>query len=151
MATLLKKYPDTNVGESERWASMLPGTGLLAYGLTRRDTKGLGIAAIGGALAWRGAVGHCGFYQAFGINTVERGYEKGTGSAKGVPYELGIRIDQEIRINKPASAMFQFWRNFENLPRFMRNLNAVEVLTAKTRVGSFEVPLVTTWNGMRKS
>src|SRR5438309_146473 len=127
MATLLKRYRDTNVGESERWASMLAGTGLLAYGLTRRDSKGLGLAVIGGALAWRGAAGHCGFYQAFGVNTVDRGYEKGTGSMKGVPYELGIRIDNEIRIHKPAADIYKFWRNFENLPRFMRNLNAVEV------------------------
>jgi len=85
------------------------------------------MAAIGTSLAWRGAAGHCGFYQAFGINTAERGYAKGTGSDKGVPYELGIRVDQEVRIRKSPQELFRFWRNFENLPRFMRNVDSVQL------------------------
>jgi uncharacterized membrane protein len=113
------------VGENERWASIIAGTGLLAYGLARRDRKGLGFAALGTALAWRGASGHCGFYQALGINTVKRGYEKGTGSKAGLSYEQGIRVDREIRINRPVEDLYRFWRNFENLPHFMDNLDSV--------------------------
>jgi len=125
MATLLKRQADTNVGELERWGSLIAGAGLLAYGLSRRDSGGLGWAALGGSLAYRGATGHCHMYKAFGVNTTERGYEKGTGSKAGVPYELGIRVDHEIRISKPASELFQFWRNFENLPRFMSHVESV--------------------------
>lgn len=125
MATLLKKQADTNVSELERWGSLIAGTGLLAYGLSRRDKGGLGWAALGGALAYRGSSGHCHMYEAFGVNTSERGYEKGTGSKAGVPYELGIRVDHEVRIARPAEELYRFWRNFENLPRFMSHVESI--------------------------
>jgi len=125
MATLLKRYSDTNVAETERWASMIAGAGLVAYGLGRWDKSGLGWAAIGSSLAWRGATGHCNVYQSLGVNTADRGYAKGTGSRAGVPYELGIRVDNEVRINKSAEELFRFWRKFENLPRFMSHVDSV--------------------------
>jgi uncharacterized membrane protein len=125
MATVLKRSPETNVNETERWISLIGGTSLAAYGLTRRDKGGMGLAALGGLLLWRGATGHCDMYQALGINTSKRGYAKGTGSNKGVPYELGIRIDEEVRVHRPASELYKFWRNLENLPRFMHHLNCV--------------------------
>lgn len=128
MATLLKRRADTNVSIPERWFSMLAGAGLAAYGLSRRNTGGVALAAIGGAFAWRGATGHCDMYQALGINTSERGYAKGTGSKAGVPYELGVRVDQEITIHKPAAELYRFWRNLENLPRFMSNVECVKQL-----------------------
>jgi len=125
MATLLKRHPETNVGELERWGSLIAGAGLLAYGLGRADKAGLGWAALGGALAYRGATGHCEMYHSLGVNTADRGYQKGTGSKAGVPYELGIRVDNEIRIAKPAEQLYQFWRNFANLPRFMSHVESV--------------------------
>lgn len=125
MATLLKRKPDTNVGETERWLSLVAGAGLMAYGLSKRNGTGLGWAALGGGLAWRGASGHCNVYKAFGVDTRERGYEKGTGSNKGVPYQLGIRIDHEIRIHKSPEDLYRFWRNLENLPRFMSHVESV--------------------------
>lgn len=125
MATLLKKKQDTNLGEMERWISLVAGAGLVAYGVSRRSPGGLGWAAIGSGLAWRGASGHCNVYQAFGVDTRERGYEKGTGSDKGVPYHLGIRVDHEIRIARSTEELYRFWRNLENLPRFMRHIESV--------------------------
>jgi len=128
MATVLKRTPDTNVGELERWLSLAGGASLAAWGLTRQDKGGLGLAAIGGILAWRGATGHCNVYQALGVNTTERGYAKGTGSKAGVPYELGIRVDRDVTIAKPVNEVYKFWRNLENLPRFMNHIDCVRVI-----------------------
>ena len=128
MATVLKRNPETNVGEMERWLSLASGAGLAAWGLTRQDKGGLGLAAIGGILAWRGATGHCNVYQAFGVNTAARGYAKGTGSKSGVPYELGIRVDCDVTIAKPVSEVYKFWRNLENLPRFMNHIDCIRVV-----------------------
>ena len=97
MQILQARKPNTNVGEAERWLSLIGGSSLVAYGLARRNTAGFGLAALGGSLLWRGATGHCPMYQTLGVNTAERGYAKGTGSRAGVPYELGIRVDHEIR------------------------------------------------------
>lgn len=33
-----------------------------------------------------------------------------------------------VTINKPAEEVYQFWRNLENLPRFMANLESVQIL-----------------------
>jgi uncharacterized membrane protein len=127
MATVLKKKPDTNVSETERWLSLVAGTSLAAYGLARRDKTGAGLAAAGGMLLWRGSTGHCHLYQALGINNAERGYAKGTGSKAGVPYELGVRVDSDVLIQRPVEDVYRFWRNLENLPRFMKHLHSVEV------------------------
>jgi uncharacterized membrane protein len=109
----------------ERWVDLIGGAGLIGYGLMRRDKIGAGLAVLGGTLAYRGTAGHCPVYQALGVNTASRSGEKGTGSRAGVPYELGTRVDQEVRIRRPAADLYLFWRKLENLPRFMRNLESV--------------------------
>jgi len=46
--------------------SMIGGTVLAAYGLLRGSFSGLALAAIGGALIWRGHTGHCEMYHMLG-------------------------------------------------------------------------------------
>lgn len=128
MMILKRKLHDTNVSESERWASVIGGGTLVAFGLAKRDWTGMGLAAFGGGLLWRGATGHCDLYQALGINTVGAGNAKGTGRNVSVPYELGIRVDETIRVNKPATELYRFWRHLENLPRFMDHLESVKII-----------------------
>lgn len=142
MYLLQAKKPNTNVSEAERWVSLIGGSGLVAYGLAQRNRAGYGLAALGGHLLWRGATGHCAMYQTFGVNTSERGSQRGTGSRAGVPYELGIRVDTEVRVNRPADEVYAFWRELSNLPRFMDHLQSVKVIndrlshwTAKGPVG----------------
>jgi uncharacterized membrane protein len=86
------------------------------------------MAAIGGAMVYRGATGHCDFWEALGINTASRHHDRGTGRHVSVPYELGIRVDREIRIGKPKAELYRFWRNLENLPCFMDHLEHVQVI-----------------------
>src|ERR1044071_550082 len=66
----------TNVGENERQISMIGGGVLAAYGLLRGSLSGLALAALGGALLWRGYTGHCEMYHALGYSTAE-GHEHG--------------------------------------------------------------------------
>ena len=128
---LTLKRANTNVNETERLASVIGGGGLLAYGLAKRNGSAYALAAFGGYLLWRGVSGHCGLYQAFGINRAERGYSKGTGSIDGVPYELGVRVDEEMPIHKSPQELYRFWRNLENLPRFMEHLHSVNVVSER--------------------
>ena len=37
------------------------------------------------------------------------------------------RVEKSLIINRPPEEIYQFWRNFENLPRFMRHLESVRV------------------------
>lgn len=41
------------------------------------------------------------------------------------------RFTRSITINRPASELYGFWRDFENLPRFMSQLEAVQVTGAR--------------------
>jgi uncharacterized membrane protein len=117
----------TNVSQPERWASVIAGAALAAYGLKRRTVAGWLSAAAGGVLVWRGATGHCFVYDAAGISTAT----EPPGDNVSVPYGKGIRVEKSVMVSAPAAKLFEFWRNFENLPRFMTHLQSVDVLDAK--------------------
>jgi uncharacterized membrane protein len=58
-----------NVGPTERAVSNLGGALLAGFGLGRGGVAGLALAAVGGALVYRGATGHCHAYAAAGVST----------------------------------------------------------------------------------
>jgi uncharacterized membrane protein len=37
----------------------------------------------------------------------------------------GLRIRKSVTVNRPVEEVYGFWRNFENLPQFMRHLDSV--------------------------
>lgn len=41
--------------------------------------------------------------------------------------ESGIRVRKSVTVARPVEEVYAFWRDFENLPRFMRHLESVEV------------------------
>jgi len=99
---------------------------MLAFmGLKRGSWSGLALAAVGGELIHRGATGYCPMYQALGVRSGAKGQGADTTS---VPYELGLRVERAVTINKPREEVFRFWRNLENLPRFMKHLQSIRVI-----------------------
>jgi len=115
-----------NVSSAERLASVIGGGALAVWGLSKKSVPGFAMAAVGGAMVYRGATGHCNVYQALGLHTDHR-----RGRNRGVPYELGIRVDKSVTVNKLRAEVYKFWRNLENLPRFMRHLEAVTEIDNK--------------------
>ncbi|MDQ3282000.1 MAG: DUF2892 domain-containing protein [Acidobacteriota bacterium] len=113
---------EKNVSEPERWVSVIFGSALAAYGLKMRSLPGIAVAAIGGALVHRGATGHCMVYDTMGVSTAEE-QERNV----SVPYGRGVRVEKAVTINSTPEELYSFWRNFTNLPRFMHNLESVEV------------------------
>jgi uncharacterized membrane protein len=91
--------------EAERWGSAMGGGALLVYGLKRRSLGGALLSVVGGGLVYRAALG--------------RGP-----SLTRVP---GPLVDRCVTINRPVDEVYRFWRNFENLPRFMHHLLSVTV------------------------
>jgi uncharacterized membrane protein len=55
--------------------------------------------------------------------------ESGTRPAARRP--RGIQVRKAITIDRPRDEVYRFWRNFENLPRFMQHLERVRVLDAR--------------------
>lgn len=105
-----------NVGPRERKASIATGLTMLTYLVSRRpDLKiGLPMGLEAGYMIYRGATGHCVFYQMLEINRADDGPQ-------------GIQVQRSITVNKPRNELFRIWRNFENLPRFMKHLQRVDV------------------------
>lgn len=92
----------TRVASVQRWGALLGGSALAIYGLTRRSPAGIVLAASGGALAYLGA------------NHANQRREPVTSSS--------------LLINCSPEEAYTFWRDFENLPRFMNHLESVTVL-----------------------
>jgi uncharacterized membrane protein len=116
-----------NLSQAERIASAIGGAALFAYGVQKRSLPGLGLAALGGALFYRGLTGHCHAYRALGVNTAG----KRSGRNVSIPYETGIRVDHTVVIARSPDEVYQFWRNLENLPRFMGHLQSVQEIDNK--------------------
>jgi uncharacterized membrane protein len=115
-----------NVGQTERWASAIGGGALALYGITRGSLGGIALALVGAALLQRGYTGHCNLYEAIGYNSAGDGDLRGSENV-AVPAGRGIKVEKSVIINRSPEELYKFWRNFENLPRFMNHLEAVEV------------------------
>ena len=108
----------TNVGKIERIASAIGGGALIGYALKRRSKGGIALGLLGAGLLYRGASGQCEAYRAFGINTAD--------GTDGVARD--VHIEKSITINRSPEELYKFWRNFENLPKFMDGLESVTKL-----------------------
>jgi len=62
-------FGPVNVGDFERYGSLLGGAALVAAGLSRRSLPGLLLAGLGGLFMMRGAGGHCRLYDSMGVST----------------------------------------------------------------------------------
>ncbi len=111
-----------NVGEAERWLSGIVGAAMVVGGLKERSLGGLAWAAVGGALIYRGATGHCELYQRLGMSTLG-GRNPAVKWAKGAHH--GILVTRGITVERPIGEVYAFWRNFANFPRFMAHLESV--------------------------
>jgi uncharacterized membrane protein len=80
------------------------------------------LALIGGDLLRRSVSGHSFLYEVLGVRTAPRGQGAETTS---VPYEAGVRVDKAVTVAAPRPEVFGFFRNFSNLPRFMKHVEAV--------------------------
>lgn len=112
-----------NVGNTERIGSAVAGAGLAAFGLWRRSLPGLLLAGVGGVLMYRGIGGHCPAYEALDIDTAA---DQAAGPREY--FERGIQVRQAYTINRSPAELYSFWRDFTNLPHFMRHLESVETL-----------------------
>jgi hypothetical protein len=87
------EQPQINVGEVERQLSMIGGTALAVCGLTRGTFTGLALAAIGGALIWRGYSGHCQMYEMLGHSSAE--HQSGQSAGNQASQSQQSRIQHE--------------------------------------------------------
>jgi len=114
-----------NISDLEKWVSIAAGAGLAVYGLSRLRSNGWLWSGLGGLLLRRGVRAHCDVYQALGIDT----YARANDTSAALGGSRGVDVLESVTINRSVSELYRFWRNLENLPRFMRHLQSVEKMT----------------------
>jgi uncharacterized membrane protein len=106
-----------NVGRIERKASMIGGAALALTGINKlknmKFVPAMAMMAAGGMLMYRGKTGHCDLYEAMGVVTA------GTEDA-------GLVVEKVMTINRSPQQVYDFWHDFQNLPRFMQHLDMVQ-------------------------
>jgi uncharacterized membrane protein len=107
----------TNVSALERILMVTSGGYLLYKALSDKDKSVTKIGS-GSAMLLRGISGYCPVYDA--VDHLKN--DKAS--------NVNIRVSSVI--NKPISEVYNFWRDFENLPKFMNHLESVKPLSYTT-------------------
>ncbi|MDY0988211.1 SRPBCC family protein [Flavobacterium sp. CFBP9031] len=112
-----KSILKTNVSALERVLMVTSGAYLL-YNALSKEKKSISQAGAGGAMLLRGISGYCPIYDAAGHLMNDKASN------------VNIRLNTVI--NKPVGEVYDFWRNLENLPKFMSHLASIKTIDENT-------------------
>jgi uncharacterized membrane protein len=125
-----------NISATEKWISTIAGAAL-ALGAYKRSNRVLGVTGLG--LIARGISGFCPISAAIGLNTASTDTREALGGPRGV------RVEASTTIYRPAQEVYSYWRQLDNLPRFMAHLKEVQELgggrSRWTATGPLGVPV----------
>ena len=117
--------PDRRVPTETRLLFLLAGAGVMGFGAKRGRFWASVLSAVGADLLTFGLSGHY-LHEFVGIrrgnpNTPNR----------RIPHQLGVQIRHAVTIDRQVGDVYDYFRNFENLPTFMDHLQNVTVLDDK--------------------
>jgi len=113
----MKSMYKPNISATARLASTVAGAALAVVGY-QRSNKALGLTGLG--MIARGASGWCPVTASLNRNAH---YDEPTRRYLGG--SRGVMVEDAITIYRPVSEVYSYWRNLENLPRFMDHLEEV--------------------------
>ncbi len=106
--------PIESKSETEKWTSLIAGGSMVLMGLGQRSLRGVLMALAGGSLAYHGLKS-------------EKSLKDKVVDAAGLNKEL--RVEKTVTIyNKSPEELYRYWRNFGNLPTFMKHLKSVTII-----------------------
>jgi uncharacterized membrane protein len=117
-----------NIGDNERVLTALAGS-LLLYATAKKHTVNTLLLLGGGYLLYRAVSGHCAVRQVLSA----RGHREEAQAGE-------IKVRMQLVVNRPRTEVYAFWRRLENLPLFMRHLEHVDELNAKTSAWKLKLP-----------
>jgi uncharacterized membrane protein len=103
--------------EFERWATLATATAVMAYGFSRRSVPGMCLAVAATPFAYRGLRGEW--------PSLANGRATQGDTRVALAGNRGIDVREAIRLELPVAEVYRFWRQLENLPRFMTHLERV--------------------------
>jgi uncharacterized membrane protein len=102
------------------WGPLTAIAAALAYGMSRRSSRGVCAAVVATPLAYRAISGR---WPPYVEKLVVSGY--GHDSRAALSGDRGIHVRDAVRIERPLDEVYRFWRRLENLPRFMAHVHQV--------------------------
>src|SRR5436190_18671886 len=113
MATATLDHPSTPLSNVEDWLAL--GTGalllLVGVGASKRSPVGAFVAASSAPLLYRGFTGHW--------PLMANGSDAREQSRHALGGTRGVHVREAIRLEVPVAQVYSFWRQLDNLPRFM--------------------------------
>jgi uncharacterized membrane protein len=140
MGVETKQKRTKNIHPVERGLSVSLGGGLAALALIKRKSPlllGLGLP-IAAFLLERGLTGWCSVYEAMGVSTNRGPYSTDDGT--------GVRVHRAVTLQRPVDEVYRFWRQLENLPLFMKHLEAVRQIDRKRSTWVVKAPVEVSWD-----
>jgi uncharacterized membrane protein len=111
----IKLTKSDNPSDAERLGSLIAGGALVLMGLTQRSVLRNLLTVSGGSLVYHGVMGD---------KNLQNKLMETTGLVTN-----SIRVEKTVTIqNKSPEELYTYWRNFENLPTFMKNLQSVRIV-----------------------
>lgn len=107
-----------NVNDIERMISAVGGGLLTSLGIRKVSAPGALLSLAGIYLLYRGISGYCPVNEA-----IPRDAAQGKDPL--------VKASRTMTVNKPVHEVYTFWRNLENLPRFMKHVQHIKVLDEK--------------------
>jgi uncharacterized membrane protein len=112
----IKSTRSDNPSDTERLGSLIVGGALVLTGLSQRSLLRTLLTASGASLIYHSIMGD--------KSLQNKLMETTTGLVAN-----SIRVEKTVTIqNKSPEELYTFWRNFENLPTFMKNLHSVQIV-----------------------
>lgn len=112
----------TNLGRWERIGSVAAGAGLL-YLAGRQARFRRGSQMVGAGLVARGVTGVCAVKHALVGDP-----EAASDTKRQLGGDAGIHVRESVIIGRPVEEVYAFWRDFDNLSRFLSHVERVEEL-----------------------
>ena len=122
-----KDQGDSKVGSTERLVSGIAGAALIALSLRKRRLRPILFPVATGLIA-RALTGSGPANRLLRGLTQREGSDESDSAVASVGRGQGSKVEESVTINRPVVEVYRFWRNFENLPRFMEHLEAVTVI-----------------------
>lgn len=113
----------------QQWGALVVGVGMCSYGVygltsNSKASKALNIAltAVGAGLTYYAINGLTSSEDSMGEEDVD-GLEN---PAAPIAHGSGIKVTESILVDASPEELYEYWRNFENLPFIMSHLESVE-------------------------
>jgi uncharacterized membrane protein len=105
----------------ERALSIVSGGFLVGYAALKKSKFSIPLALIGAVGLYRGFTGHCPAYRILDINRAQDPKDQ---------IVQGITLRESVQVDQPVEQVYRYWRDMENLPRFIQHLESVQPLDA---------------------